>query len=147
LNLFRVSDFEFWILFTMDSLLLQGLQFYGHHGTEAWEKEVGRRFEVDIELFGDLGAAGRTDDMRRAMDYRKIYARAKSVVEGESHNLIERIAWRLVETMMRAYPRVERVRVSVAKPEAPIGGLNRAVVATLDRTREQWRAEIAGEDR
>lgn len=121
-----------------DSLLLQGLQFYGHHGTEAWEKEVGRRFEVDVELFADLGPAGRSDDLRQAMDYRKIYARAQAIVEGESHDLIERVAWRLVETYFAAYPRVERVRVRVKKPEAPIGGLNHDVTATIDRTREAW---------
>jgi dihydroneopterin aldolase len=131
----------------MDSLHLQNLQFYGHHGTEAWEKEVGRRFEVDVELFGDLGAAGRGDDMRQAWDYRKIYAKAKKVVEGESCDLIETIAWRLVDAMMRGWRRVERVRVRVAKPEAPIGGLNKAVIATLDRTREQWKAESGGAGR
>jgi dihydroneopterin aldolase len=99
---------------------------------------------VDLELFGDLGKAGRTDDIRQAWDYRKIYAKAKKVVEGESHDLIETIAWRLVDAMMKAYPKVGRVRARVYKPEAPIGGLNKAVVATIDRTREAWAGEAKG---
>jgi dihydroneopterin aldolase len=119
-------------------LLLSGLQFHGHHGTEPWEREAGRRFEVDLELFVDMSAAGRSDRLRDALDYRRIYELARAVVEGESHRLIERVAWRLMESMMREFPTVQRARVRVAKAEAPIGGINRAAAVLLDRDREAW---------
>jgi dihydroneopterin aldolase len=121
-----------------DKLTLAGMQFHGHHGTEVWEKETGRRFEVDVELHRDMTRPGRTDDLHQAMDYRRIYALTKSVVEGESHDLIERIAWRLVEVMFAAYPKLDAVTVRVIKPEAPIGGINRGAIVEIHRTRAQW---------
>jgi dihydroneopterin aldolase len=125
----------------MDTLSLKGLQFYGRHGTESWERENGRRYIVDLELSLDLTRASQTDHLRDALDYRVVYARAHRVVESESHHLIETVAGRLVDEMFRAFPTVEAARVRVAKPDAPIGGLNQAVVVELARTREQWAAQ------
>ena len=126
----------------MDSLRLTGLQFFGRHGTEDWEKTTGRRFIVDVELKTDFTSATRGDRLEDAMDYRIVYGRAKHVVESESHNLIERIAWRLLDEMFQTFP-VGAVRIKVAKPEAPIGGLNQAVEFELARTREEWEKEKA----
>ena len=125
----------------MDILRLTGLQFFGRHGTDEWEKKTGRRFIVDIELKADFSRAAHSDRLEDAMDYRNIYARTKSVVESESHNLIERIAWGLLGEMFRTFP-ANAVRVKVAKPEAPIGGLNQAVEFELGRTREEWEEEV-----
>lgn len=124
----------------MDKLSLRGLQFFGRHGTEPWEKETGRRFIVDIELAADFTRAAQTDRLRHGLDYRVVHAKARHVVETESHELIERVAGRLLSEMFRTFP-VEAVTVRVAKPEAPIGGLNEAVVIELARTREQWEAQ------
>lgn len=124
----------------MDKMRLKALQFFGRHGTEDWEKINGRRFIVDVELTADFTAAAKTDDLDEALDYRVVYSRAKHVVESESHNLIERVAWRLMIEMFRTFP-VEEVRVKVAKPEAPIGGLNQAVEVEFCRTRAQFEVE------
>jgi 7,8-dihydroneopterin aldolase/epimerase/oxygenase len=121
----------------MDTLRLKALQFFGRHGTEEWEKLTGRRFIVDLELIADFTAAARGDRLEDALDYRVVYARAQHVVETESHDLIERIAWRLMAEMFRTFP-IQAVRVRVAKPEAPIGGLNQAVEVEIYRTREQF---------
>lgn len=121
----------------MDILRLKGLNFFGRHGTEEWEKIIGRRFSVDVELMVDLTRAGVTDNLRDALDYRIVYARAKAVVENQSHNLIERVAWCVMAEMFGAF-RVAAVRVRVSKPEAPIGGLNQAAEVELYRTREEF---------
>jgi hypothetical protein len=39
--------------------------------------------------------------------------------------------------MFAALP-AEAVRVRVAKPEAPLGGVNEAAIIEMYRTREQW---------
>ena len=121
----------------MDTLRLKALQFFGRHGTEEWEKVTGRRFIVDLELMADFTQAAREDRLEDALDYRVVYARAQHVVETESHELIERIAWRLMAEMFRTFP-ILAVKVRVAKPEAPIGGLNQAVEVEIYRTREQF---------
>jgi dihydroneopterin aldolase len=121
----------------MDQLHLTGLQFFGLHGTEPWEKEVGRRFEVDVTLELDMTAPGKSDRLEEALDYRLVYAAARDVLVGEHHDLIERIAWRVLEEMFGRFPRVQGVRVRVGKPEAPIGGLNRMVIAEFHRQRSE----------
>ncbi len=120
----------------MDTLHLKSLQFFGRHGTEDWEKQMGRRFEVDLILHADMASQGRSDRLDQALDYRDVHAAARAVVEDESHELIERIAWRLLEEMFSRFD-VDQVTCRVAKPEAPIGGLNGAVVIEYTRTRRQ----------
>lgn len=122
----------------MDTLSLLGLQFHGHHGTEAWERESGRRFVVDVELDLDLTAAGRGDRLEDALDYRSVYTGVRGVIEGERHELIERLAWRVMEEMFGRFARAESVRVRVSKPEAPIGGINRAAMVEVRRTRKEF---------
>lgn len=125
----------------MDKLRLKALQFFGRHGTEIWEKQTGRRYIVDLQLEHDFARPAQTDRLEDALDYRVVYARAQHVVESESYNLIERVAWRLMSEMFRTFP-VRAVRVTVSKPEAPIGGLNQAVEVELSRTRKQWEETI-----
>lgn len=121
----------------MDILRLKGLEFYGRHGTELWEKQNGCRFLVDLELGSDFGRSAATDRLEDTLDYRVIYSRARHVVEHESHNLIEKIAGRLLDEMFRTFG-VARVTVRVAKTEARIGGLNQAVEIELTRNRAEW---------
>lgn len=122
----------------MDTLSLTGLEFYGHHGTEPWEQEAGRRFSVDIELGMDLTAPGRTDRLEDAIDYRSIHAAVRHVLEGERHQLIERLAWRVLEELFGRFERAEAILVRVHKPEAPIGGINEAAVVEIRRTRAEF---------
>lgn len=121
----------------MDVLRLKGLQFYGNHGTEEWEKQTGCRFIVDLELSYDFTPSAISDRLEDTLDYRVIYSRTRHVVESESHSLIEKVAGRVMHEMFRTFP-ISRVVVRVAKPEARIGGLNQAVEIELDQTREQW---------
>lgn len=133
----------------MDVLRLKGLQFYGNHGTEEWEKQTGCRFIVDLELSYDFLRSAISDRLEDTLDYRVIYSRTRHVVENESHSLIEKVAGRVMHEMFRTFP-ISRVVVRVAKPEARIGGLNQAVEIELDQTREQWERNLssaAGADR
>ncbi|MEN6625440.1 MAG: dihydroneopterin aldolase [Candidatus Sumerlaeia bacterium] len=122
----------------MDTLSLVGLQFYGHHGTESWEQEVGRRFSADVEIEIDLTAAGRSDRLADAIDYCAVYQAVRYVMEEERHELIERLAWRILEELFRRFDQARAVRARVSKPEAPIGGINAAAVVDLKRTRREW---------
>lgn len=124
----------------MDLLRLRGLEFYGRHGTELWEKQNGCRFRVDLELGADFSISTESDRLQDTLDYRVIYSRARHVVERESHNLIEKIAGRLVDEMFRTFS-VDHVTVRVAKTEARIGGLNQAVEIEIARSRAQWEAD------
>jgi dihydroneopterin aldolase len=99
-----------------DKILLEGMIFYGRHGTLPAERELGQPFIVDIELRLDLQSAGLSDDLTRTVDYSEVYRRARKIVEGPPVNLTETVAERIAGAVLENHTAVEAVRVKVAKP-------------------------------
>lgn len=100
-----------------DRILLEGMIFYGYHGTLAAERDLGQRFVVDVELFCDLHPAGVSDDLTQTVDYSEIHHQAREIVEGEPVNLTETLAERIAASILSKHFLVEAVRVKVAKPD------------------------------
>jgi len=67
-----------------DKLIMEGLEFYGYHGTLAAEQELGQRFILDIELALDLRRAGETDDLAATVNYAAVYRLAAEIVRRRS---------------------------------------------------------------
>ncbi|HEY8346013.1 MAG TPA: dihydroneopterin aldolase [Symbiobacteriaceae bacterium] len=112
----------------MDRIILSGMQFYGYHGVYPEEARLGQNFIVDVELCLDLREAGQHDDLRRTVDYAKVYRLIKEVVEGQPYKLIEAVAERVAARLLAAFP-VAEVVVRVHKPNVPIpGALDRVTV-------------------
>ena len=97
------------------------MTFYGFHGVNPAEKELGQRFIVDLDIFTDLAEAGRTDDLADTVDYSEIYQGIRDVVEGPSRNLLESVAAAIAERAL-AHHGVEAVTVRLMKPEVPMKG-------------------------
>lgn len=106
---------------TQDKIILSGMVFYGHHGVNRAERELGQRFVVDVELAKDLSPPGLSDDLAMTVNYASVFKVAREVVEGEPCNLIEAVAERLAGFLLARFP-VEAVRVRVRKPWAPVKG-------------------------
>lgn len=104
-----------------DRILLEGMTFFGRHGTLAAENELGQPFVVDVEMVLDLGPAGRSDDLTKTVDYGEVHRRAKGIVEGEPVGLTETLAERIASSVLAEHPPVEAVRVKVAKPHVRLG--------------------------
>lgn len=116
----------------MDFLRLNSMTFFAHHGVMPHEQEIGQRFEIDIEIAGDLSQAGRTDDISQTYNYDRIYRVAESVVTGKWYNLIEALAEELCARLLAIYPDAI-VTVTVRKPHAPLPGLFGSVEAQITR--------------
>jgi dihydroneopterin aldolase len=117
----------------MDRILLEGMSFQGRHGVRPAERERPQEFKVDVEVDSDLREPAKTDRIEDSVDYRRIRAIAKEVIEGESQNLIETLAARIADRVLEL-PGVSEVSVRVAKrPESmqPIG----AAAVRINRTR------------
>ncbi|MCL6548228.1 MAG: dihydroneopterin aldolase [Alicyclobacillus sp.] len=117
----------------MDEIRIRGMQFFGRHGVLPQETELGQRFIVHLALRLDLAPAGRSDDLRDTVDYGKVYARVKRVVEGEPVKLIERVAERIAEELLAHYSSLHSVAVTVVKPNAPVAGVLDAVEVSIER--------------
>jgi D-erythro-7,8-dihydroneopterin triphosphate epimerase len=89
---------------------------------------------VNLVLFVDTRAAGRTDDIADApVNYRTLTKRVISAVEESRFLLLERLAAEIADVCL-AEPGVERVRVRVGKP----GALRfaRSVEVVIERGRD-----------
>lgn len=103
-----------------DTLTLRGLRARGNHGVLAEERRNGQTFIVDAVLHLDTRDAAAGDDLTRTVDYAELAQRLVAVVTGEPVQLIETLADRLAACCLEN-PRVQRVELTVHKPEAPIG--------------------------
>ncbi|MBR3723001.1 MAG: dihydroneopterin aldolase [Selenomonadaceae bacterium] len=119
----------------MDEISLAGLRFYGFHGCFKEEKEKGQDFRVDLKIRLSLEDAGKKDDLKSTVNYAKLVEAAKKVVEGESKNLIEAVAEDIAKAILSEFPAVEKVGVSVHKPNAPLNCEFEDVAVKIERTR------------
>ena len=117
-----------------DRIRLAGVRGRGFHGVFEHERREGQEFVVDVELAVDLGAAGASDDLADTVNYGEIGAAALARIEGEPHDLIERLA-ELVAQDALAHPGVDEVTVTVHKPQAPIAHEFADVAVTITRPR------------
>lgn len=115
-----------------DVIRLVGLSFYGYHGVSAAEKETGRAFEIDCELQVDLAQAGHSDQLADTVDYTKVYALIKDVVEGKAYSLLEGLANELAGLLLDKFP-VYRVTLQVRKLHPPIAGQIRHIEVEVTR--------------
>lgn len=117
-----------------DRIDLTGIEVWARHGVLPEEKTRDQRFVVDVRLHLDLGPAARSDSVEDTVDYGTLAAAVHGRVAGERHDLIETVASRVAELVL-ADPRVDRVEVTVHKPDAPIDEEFSDVSVTVDRTR------------
>ena len=117
-----------------DKLLLEDVRFFGRHGLTKAEETVGAWFSVDAELALDLGPAALSDDLGAAIDYGAVASRIVQIGTGERVNLIERLAGRIVEALLREFP-AQEVRVRVRKLAPPLHGLVGTPAVELVRRR------------
>jgi 7,8-dihydroneopterin aldolase/epimerase/oxygenase len=121
-----------------DQITLTGLRVRGRHGVLAAERELGQEFVVDATLWLDTGPAAASDDVTATVHYGELAEALAAVVAGEPVDLIETLAARLVAVCL-ADPRVDRARVTVHKPAAPITVPFGDIAVTVTRSRPAGR--------
>lgn len=122
-----------------DKITLKNMVFYGYHGAFAAEKELGQRFEVDLELKADLSQAAKSDDLEVGINYVDVYTTVKDIVEEREFDLLEALAEAIAQEVLSGYP-VEEITVKVRKPHAAIGGVLDYVEVELTRKGEELRS-------
>jgi dihydroneopterin aldolase len=119
-----------------DELALTGLECWGHHGVFDHERRDGQRFVIDLVLGLDTAAAAATDDLSATVDYGSLALAVKAAVEKDPVDLIETLAERIAQVCLLE-TRVEWVRVTVHKPDAPIEAMFADVALTIARSKTQ----------
>lgn len=125
------------MVFTLDKIILKDMQFFGYHGVLPEETTLGQEFFVDMELYLDLNAAGKSDNRDDTVNYAEVFRLVREIVEGPPRNLIEAVAESIATAVLECFP-VCQVRVTVKKPSAPVPGHFAYMAVEITRT--------AGED-
>ena len=118
-----------------DQITLTGLRVFGYHGVYDEERRVGQDFVVDVTLRLDTRPAAASDDVADTVHYGEMAEQIAAIVGGEPVNLLETLAARISDHLL-SIDLVERARVTVHKPDAPIPLSFADVAVTIERTRE-----------
>jgi dihydroneopterin aldolase len=97
------------------------MRFQGRHGYYDHELLAAQPFEVDVELVLNLQPAGVDDDLAKSVDYGKVYAAVRQIVESTSFRLLEALAEAISHELLADFE-VNEVVVRVRKPNVQLGG-------------------------
>ncbi|HUU53726.1 MAG TPA: dihydroneopterin aldolase [Armatimonadota bacterium] len=111
---------------------LSSISLYGSHAVTPAEREVGRPFEVDVELALDLSTASETDDLGATVDYAAVCEIVRRVHEAGPYHLLEAMAGRMAKEILGAFA-VDEVTVRVRKPHPPVGSVVGAAEVEITR--------------
>ena len=114
------------------TLNIQNIQLWANHGNYTEEQTLGQKFLADIEVAYDMRQMCLSDDVEKGLSYLTVYAIAKQIILDERHKLIQRIAYRIAEELFKAYPALERAKVTIKKPFVPIKGIVDYVSVTVE---------------
>jgi dihydroneopterin aldolase/2-amino-4-hydroxy-6-hydroxymethyldihydropteridine diphosphokinase len=125
----------------MDKMYIKDLEVYANHGVFKEEKNLGQRFLISMELFLSLREAGTTDDLTKTVHYGELCHLVEEEFKKESYDLIEKATEKVAEFILLKYELVQRVKVKIKKPWAPIGKPLQYAAVEVDR---KWHIAYIG---
>ena len=104
----------------MDSINIKGLEVFAHHGVYREENVLGQKFVVDVSMQVSTQEAGRSDDIRKSVNYGSVCDGIQKVMKNRNYKLIETVAEEIADMILLTYDDVRGVNVTVKKPWAPV---------------------------
>ena len=103
--------------YDMDKVFIKNLQVETIIGIFDWEREVRQVVSIDLEMEFDNKKAAKSDDIKDALDYKKIGKRVSGYVKKSKYKLVERLAEQIAKIVLNEFP-VSSLILSVTKPGA-----------------------------
>jgi len=103
----------------LDEIAVTGIRAFGRHGVYADERRDGQEFSADVVLYLDTARAAASDDVTDTVHYGELAEEVAAILAGDPVDLLETLAARIADAVLTR-DLVERVRVRVHKPAAPI---------------------------
>lgn len=102
-----------------DRLTVHALRLMAHIGVTEEERATRQRLEVDVDLYADLDAAGRTGDLAKTIDYRQVADGVRTLLEGRPWHLVEAAARAALDLVLERFPQAGGAVVRVRKYVLP----------------------------
>ena len=104
----------------MDQLRIKDLEIFAFHGLFPSEKELGQKFVVSATLSYDMTKAATDLDLTASVHYGELCQKWTTWFQENTEDLIETVAYKLVERTFETYPLVQEIELELKKPWAPI---------------------------
>ena len=105
----------------MNLIQVHGIRAYAYHGCLKEETNIGGNYIVDVDINYDFKVSSIEDDLTQTIDYVGI----KEIVISEMNvasKLIETVAYRIINSIYKKHPSIEKCKVIVKKINPPIDG-------------------------
>lgn len=111
----------------MDLIYIKQLEIETVIGVFDWERNIRQTVCLDLEMATDIRAAGETDDLTHALDYKAISKRLIEFVENSQFQLIEALAEHIAAILLSEF-NVPWLRLTLGKPGAVSGSTDVGVI-------------------
>jgi len=101
----------------LDRVFVRDLRLQAVIGVKPDERQQPQDVIINLILYVDTRSAGQSDDLRDTVSYAGVAKRVTQHVESSDYHLVEALAGSIARIILTEFP-VERVRVSVEKPDA-----------------------------
>ncbi len=118
-----------------DQIFLTGIAGFGYHGLFDHERQNGQNFFVDVALTVDLTAASKSDEISDTVNYAEITNLVVTHITTEPVNLIEKLAGRIADHILKDHAKVLEATVTVYKPQAPVDEVLKDIAVQVTRKR------------
>ena len=105
----------------MGQVILNNIRIYAFHGCMEEEERIGSEYIVNLEVKTDMVQPSKSDLLEDAVDYVSLNTIVKEEMSIRS-KLLEHVAQRIMDRILKQFPLVDGVMVSVSKQNPPIGG-------------------------
>ena len=120
---------------TATKIELHDMHFYAYHGVMEQERHVGNNFVLQLTAWVDVPHSLVTDKLEHTVSYAEIY----DVIAEEMaipSKLLEHVVGRIGQHLFKAFPRLDRISLSLSKVKPPFPGEVSEAAFTLEASRD-----------
>ena len=99
---------------------VRGLKIFARHGVNPEEKQHGQFFVLDLDIFTDLNTPCHTDSVDDTVSYAAVLKCVRASMTENTFDLIERAAFFTAQAIFERFPQIEKLRILLKKPDAPV---------------------------
>lgn len=121
----------------MGRIFIDKLKVFAHHGVLESEKKNGQFFYVSLEIESDFNESAENDELQKTVDYSSVVEFIYHFMTKDNCKLIETVCVRLADALLFEYKRIEAVKLTIFKPDAPIDRDFENVSVTCERRRHR----------
>lgn len=120
---------------TVDKIYIEDLEVFANHGVYEEEKKLGQKFLISAEVFIDLQQPGLTDNLNETVNYGLLCCEIEELFTNDIYDLIEKAAEQVADDILLRYKEIQRIKLKIKKPWAPIGKPIKYAAVEIDRSK------------